>query len=108
MGMNDRIENARKGKSRGSVNNAGRLAVFAPSPAKQGEADWGKASPQWVADVVSKATLAGVVVSFSLSRDGGAYGLQLYMGGEKAQLWFNGDADLDVELEKVCLNLDTL
>jgi hypothetical protein len=44
-----------------------------------------------------------VEVSFSLSKDGGAHGLSLYDygSGERVRLWFNGDADLDTELEKV-------
>jgi hypothetical protein len=49
-----------------------------------------------------------MIVSFSLSRDGGAHGLALYDQGSRTQLWFNGDADLDMELEKVFAFLETL
>jgi hypothetical protein len=49
-----------------------------------------------------------MIVSFSHSRDGGAHGLALYDQGERIQLWFNGDADLDTELEKVFEYLESL
>jgi hypothetical protein len=49
-----------------------------------------------------------MIVSFKLSRDGGAHGLELYDNGDKASLWFNGDADLDAELEKVFEYLETV
>lgn len=95
-------------KRRGSVDNAKRLAGLAGSKDTAGLADWGTATPAWVAAVVVAASLKGMIISFSLSRDGGAHGLALYDQGERVQLWFNGDADLDIELEKVFAYLETL
>lgn len=91
---------SRKG-GRGTVKNDARLSGLQSSNPVTGNADWGRARPEWVSAVVSAATLQGCIVSFQLSRDGGAHGLSLYLGGENVRLWFNGDADLDIELEKV-------
>lgn len=46
--------------------------------------------------------------SFMLSRDGGAYGLAIYDGNERAVMWFNGDADLEHELSVVYDYLEAL
>lgn len=107
MGMNDRVEPKKRGR-RGSTNNASRLEGLQQGRAAKGKADWGTASPEWIAAVVVAASLRGMIVSFSLSRDEGAHGLALYDDGERTQLWFNGDADLDLELEKVFQFLETL
>lgn len=95
---------AEKGKKRGSTNNTSRLAAFGEARTQQqGNADWGTADPRWIAAVVVAATLARMEVSFAVTKDGGAHGMKLYdfASGERVQLWFNGDADLDRELEQV-------
>lgn len=96
-----------KGK-RGSVNNAKRLAGLQQGAAVTGSADWTSASVNWLGAVIVLATRLGMIVSFSLARSGGAFGLQLYADGERVQLWFNQDADLDVELEAVYVYLEGL
>jgi len=93
----------KKGK-RGSTNNTSRLAAFGGAIEKQrGNADWGRADPRWIAAVVVAASAANMEAAFALTKDGGAHGLKLfdYGSGERVQLWFNGDADLDAELEQV-------
>jgi hypothetical protein len=50
----------------------------------------------------------GGAVTFALSRDQGAYGLTLLLDSERQTLWFNGDADLDAELEGVLAVLESL
>lgn len=107
MGINDREFKERKQNGRGSVNNAKRLAAFANATAK-GNADWGNATTTWVLAVISAITLKGGAVTFSLSRDGGAYGLRLMLDNDHQQLWFNGDVDPDQELERVCAILDSI
>jgi hypothetical protein len=94
--------------SRGSVKNSSRLEGLQSSRKVEGSADWGKADPRWLQAVTTAACLRGMIVSFSHSRDGGAHGLALYDQGERIQLWFNGDADLDTELEKVFEYLESL
>lgn len=108
MGMNDRIEPKQRGKSRGSTNNVNRLAGLTGGQGKKGNADWGTADPRWIAAVVVAITSVGGACSFTLSRDGGAHGLRLFLDGGDTSLWFNGDASLDEELEKVFAYLETL
>jgi len=98
----------KNGAKRGSVNNKSRLAALQPEEGAKGAADWGSADPRALAAVVAAATLRGMIISFKLSRDGGAHGLDLYDDGEKASLWFNGGADLDIELEKVLIFLESV
>lgn len=111
---NPRVTAEEHGKSygkngkRGSVNNAKRLAGLQQGGAVGGSADWSAADEKWLAAVVVLATRLGLIVSFQLSRDGGAHGLQLYGDGEKVQLWFNQDAQLDIELERVYVYLEGL
>lgn len=107
MGFNDHVEK-KSAKGRGSVKNASRLAAFKKAPEAGTRADWGKARPDILTAVVVAATWNGVQVTFLTSRDGGAYGLTLYDAGERVQLWFNGDCDLDAELMAVYDHLEAL
>jgi len=103
--------NGAEKKSRGAVNNKKRLEGFGTGTQKSaGKADWGAATPEWVAAVVRIASSQGIEVSFALTRDKGAHGLKLYdySTGERVQLWFNGDADLDAELSKVYAQLEAV
>ena len=105
MGMNDRIE--KKRSKRGSTDNASRLAAFGGSSDRPAaRADWGECSPEMLAAVVIRLTQLGGALTFGLSRDGGAYMLTLMLDGDRRTLWFNGDADLDAELNKVWQTLD--
>lgn len=94
-------------RSRGSVDNAGRLAAFAKRESS-GSADWGGCDPKWLQAVVVGITGLGGAVTFALSRDQGAYGVTLLLDSERQTLWFNGDADLDLELESVVAVLDAM
>ncbi len=96
-----------KGGKRGSVDNASRLDIFAEG-STEGGADWGGCSSDMLLAVVTGITELGGAVTFSLSRNQGAYGLTLLLDKERQTLWFNGDADLDNELEKVVATLDTM
>ncbi len=97
----------KSGKKRGSVNNGARLQAFAESRGK-GSADWGACDPKWIRDVIVGVTKLGGAVTYGLSRDEGAYSLTLLLDSSRQTLWFNGDADLDAELEEVCAILETL
>lgn len=113
MGQTDGAELERrdrergKRKSRGSTNNRGRLAAFA-SKRESGTADWGGCDPGWIQAVVVGITRLGGAVTYSRSRDGGAYSVTLMLDGDKQTLWFNGDADLDHELELVYATLEAM
>jgi hypothetical protein len=97
-----------RSKKRGSVDNTGRLrSLFKPGTVAGG-ADWGDTDPRWIAAIVVKITSMGGACTFGLSRDGGAHSLTLMLNQERETLWFNGDADLDGELEKVWQTLEAM
>lgn len=108
MGVYGDGDNKRKGKTRGSVDNATRLSRLGELSQGGGKADWGEALPENIAAVVMCVTRIGGAASFGLSRDRGAYNLTLFLDGERTTLWFNGDAALDEELVKVVLKLDAI
>lgn len=97
----------KRGKSRGSVKNASRLEAFRTGNARA-VGDWGGCDPRWLQAVIVSITQIGGAVTFSLSRDGGAHGLTLLLDSERQTLWFNGDADLEAELEAVWATLDSM
>lgn len=102
-------KDARAGRrgTRGSTNNAGRLAVFGSNRGSS-KADWGGCDPGWLQAVVVGITRLGGAVTFGTSKDGGAYSLTLLLDGDRQTLWFNGNAELDAELENVYARLEAL
>lgn len=96
-----------KKKKRGTVKNSGRLAAFSKA-ATEGAGDWRKCTPERVQSVIVGITALGGAVTFGLSRDMGAHSLTLMLDNNRETLWFNGDADLDAELEGVVQTLNAL
>lgn len=94
-------------KNRGSVRNADRLAAFAKGGGKGG-AGWGDCDASWLQAVVVGITSLGGAVTFGLSRDMGAHSLTLLLDGGRETMWYNGDADIDGELESVANTLATM
>lgn len=90
-----------KGKGRrGSVRNQDRLEAFArPKPANGG--DWGGCNSELLQAVVVGITQLGGAVIFGLSKTQGAHSLTLLLDERKSTMYFNGDADLDAELQEV-------
>lgn len=95
-----------KGK-RGSVNNKRRLDAFENDRLTEG-ADWGGCDAAKMQTVVRMITELGGAVTFGMSRDNGAYSLTLMLDSSRKTLWFNGDSDLNEDLEGVAATLDTL
>jgi len=95
-----RMGTGKKKSSRGSTNNKRRLAGFRGRE-KKGTADWGSCDSLKLQEVVVQITQMGGAVTLSLSRDQGAHGMTLLLDDERKTLWFNGDADLDDELNGV-------
>jgi hypothetical protein len=88
-----------KGK-RGSTNNGRRLDSFQKRVGTTA-GDWGGCDAQRLQDVVVAITELGGAVTIGLSRDRGAHSITLLLDGERETLWFNGNADLDAELDNV-------
>ncbi len=95
------------GKGRGSTKNASRLADFGGSEAP-GESDWGDCHSEKLQAVVAGVTALGGAVTFGLSRDKGAYMLTLLLDDSRKTMWYNGDADIDSELDLVAARLEAL
>ena len=85
---------------RGSVNNSARLDAFA-GRSNRGSAEWATCDPKRLQAVVVAITQMGGAVTIGLSRDQGAHSMTLLLDGARETLWFNGDADLDAELDNV-------
>lgn len=113
MGIQDEQKGSKPNRNsggrskRGSVRNADRLAAFAARKGG-GKGDWGAVDARWLQAVVVNITRLGGACTFGLSRDGGAHSLTLLLDGERQTMWFNGDADLEAELEAVNATLETL
>ncbi len=86
--------------SRGKTRNDDRLAAFA-SGGPVGKAGWDDCHPDKIAAVVVGITNLNGAVLFGLSTDGGSHNLTLMLGKNRRTLWFNGDAELDDELDTV-------
>lgn len=93
-----------KSSKRGAVRNDDRLAAFSDGNV-EGSADWSACDQKWIQAVIVGITSLGGAVTFGLSRDLGAHSLTLLLASKRKTLWFNGGADLDVELQGV---VDTL
>ncbi len=105
---NDGRGGVKAGKNkRGTVRNDRRLAAISQRRGTTA-ADWLGCSPERLQGVVQKITMLGGAVTFGTSRDGGAYSLTLLLDGDRETLWFNGDADLDEELQAVVETLDAM
>lgn len=98
-------EKASKKSRRGSTNNQNRLAAFAKGNGAA-SADWGGCDSERLQSIIVAITGVGGAVTIGLSRDKGAHFLTLLLDDEKQTLWFNGDADLDAELDAVLATLE--
>lgn len=105
---NDGRGTKKSGKNkRGSVRNDRRLAAIAQRRTTSA-ADWLGCASERVQAVVHQITSIGGAVTFGTSRDGGAYSVTLLLDGERETLWFNGDAELDDELQAIVETLAAL
>ncbi len=102
--QNNEQASKKKRRSRGSVKNASRLDAFTGGN-KTGAADWGGCDPARLQTAVVAITSLGGAITLGLSRNRGAYSLTLMLDDNRATMWYNGDADLDDELESVIQTL---
>lgn len=69
--------------------------------ASQGVADWETVDAALVVKAIATAALVDGAIRFGVSRDGGAYSLGLYGGGEPTTIWVGGNGDIVGELESI-------
>ncbi len=105
--QNNDQDSTKSKKVRGSVRNGDRLQAFIRG-SKTGGGDWGGCDPKRIQAVLVGITTLGGAATFGLSRNGGAHSLTLLLDESRETLWFNGDADLDEELDAVIATLETL
>ncbi len=105
--QNNSTPTKNKKTKRGSVNNSRRLDAFKKARGSS-EADWGTCDAAKLQTVIAAITGMGGAVTFGLSRDQGAHSLTLMLDGERETLWFNRDADLNVELDGVAMNIEDM
>jgi hypothetical protein len=64
---------------------------------RQGKAteqpDWGRMEPELLWRVIQRCTQDDGAVMFGYSRDGGAYSIKVYDGGEPEKAYFHTDAE---------------
>ncbi len=85
---------------RGTTRNLDRLKALTGQSSAH-DPTWRNANPQLVHAVVVAITDIGGAIMFGHSTDRGSYSMSFYLNKDKTTLWFNGDAELDEELQVV-------
>lgn len=65
-----------------------------------GNTDWTVANPQLLVKLIDAVTSRGGAVRFGYTRDGGAYALGLYYGGESTSEYCRPSEELDDFIQK--------
>lgn len=89
-----------KSSKRGKTRNLDRLKALTKG-STTAIPTWRNADPQLIHAVVVAITDMGGAVMFGHSTDGGSYSMSFYLNKDKTTMWFNGDAELDDELQVV-------
>ncbi len=105
--MREGAGSKKKRGPRGSVDNNSRLKAFSERSGT-GAADWGSCDAGLLQAVVVTITALDGAITFGLSRDQGAHSLSLILDGHRETLWFNGNVDLNEELERVKVTLEDI
>lgn len=92
---------AKKKTKRGATNVTRSLEGLGSSRGVAGGADYAEADFALIAGIIIETSRRGGAVSFGLSRDKGAYNVTIMLDGDRKTIWINGDAELNVELEKI-------
>lgn len=96
MGKSDeQIEEEMRKKQRSAARKA-----LPPSNGKgNGTADWESANAGLVHRLVCSVAADGGAVRFGYTRDGGAYSIGIYLGGDSKTYYCNEKEGIDVQLE---------
>lgn len=90
---------AKRYEDKNGVNRPGALAVSGVAlkfqQKNRGEQpDWGRIDPELLWKLIQRMTVDDGAVMFGYSRDGGAYSLKVYSGGEAEKAYFHTDAEI--------------
>ena len=76
--------------------------------ADTGKADWALANPEKILDVIQIISSKGGAIRFGYTRDGGAYAIGLYMGGQGDTVYVRPSEDIDRYLSDLAEDLHEL
>lgn len=81
-----------KNKPAGQIKN--KIAARFESGVNSQQPDWGRIDPELIWKVIQACTEDDGAVMFGYSRDGGAYSLKVYAGGEPEKVYFHTDGEM--------------
>lgn len=84
----------KNGKNNGTNGVRSKLAEKFNQASKGEQPDWGRIDPELIWKFIQACTSDDGAVMFGYSRDGGAYSLKVYAGGEPEKAYFHSDGDL--------------
>lgn len=73
---------------------ASKLAARFREGAQGEQPDWGRIDPELLWKVIQQCTADDGAVMFGYSKDGGAYSIKIYAGGEPEKAYFHKDAEM--------------
>jgi len=82
------------GKNPATIANVGRLTERFRQGTRGEQPDWGRLDPDLLWKVIQRCTQDDGAVMFGYSRDGGAYSIKVYDGGEPEKAYFHTDAEV--------------
>lgn len=93
--MANRVNAVHHNESRtGKASKMSKAAQAAQGATNNGQPDWGRIEPQLIWQVIQACTRDDGAVLFGYSRDGGAYAVKVYEGGEQAKFYGNSDEEV--------------
>lgn len=90
-----------EGYKKPTQKNDKKRTIYKSYLASQGVADWETVDAELIRKAIATASLVDGAIRFGVSRDGGAYSLGLYGGGEPVTIWVGGNGDILTELENI-------
>jgi len=82
------------GKNEGSNGSKSKLAQRISQATRGEEPDWGRIDSDLIWRLIQRCTVDDGAVMFGYSRDGGAYSLKVYTGGEPEKIYAHSDQEL--------------
>lgn len=81
-----------KNQTQGSVKS--KLAARFSEGVRGEQPDWGRIDPELIWKLIQRCTADDGAVMFGYSRDGGAYSLKVYAGGEPEKAYLHSDTEM--------------
>lgn len=82
------------GKNPTSSSPGGKLTERFRQGTRGEQPDWGRIDPELLWKAIQRCTADDGAIMFGYSRDGGAYSLKVYDGGEPEKAYFHSDAEI--------------